>query len=53
MAKKTNEQFLSEIKIRCKSCNNVWFNSPTHLLSGQGCPYCAGKHKHQNHLIMN
>ncbi|MCE2265790.1 hypothetical protein GPX01_08475 [Streptococcus thermophilus] len=66
MIKKTNEQFLSEIKtinngryeileeykgarekikIRCKSCNNVWFNSPTHLLSGQGCPYCAGKHK--------
>lgn len=66
MIKKTNEQFLSEIKtinngryeileeykgarekikIRCKSCNNVWFNSPTHLLSGQGCPYCAGKYK--------
>ena len=35
-----------KIKLQCK--NNpahIWYNSPTHLLNGQGCPYCAIGHK--------
>lgn len=31
------------IKCKCKSCGHEWENTPSNLLRGEGCPYCANK----------
>ena len=34
------------IKLQCKiNSKHIWYNSPTHLLNGEGCPFCAPGHK--------
>lgn len=30
---------------KCNRCGYLWFNTPNHLLKGQGCPKCNGKYK--------
>ena len=34
-----------KVRLKCCTCGKVWENTPTHLLRGQACPYCAGKNK--------
>lgn len=34
-----------KVRLKCCTCGKVWKNTPTHLLRGQACPYCAGKNK--------
>lgn len=30
----------TNLKIKCKKCNNYFFQTPSNHLSGKGCPYC-------------
>lgn len=32
-----------KIKCKCKKCGHEWENTPSNLLQGQECPYCANK----------
>lgn len=32
-----------KVRLKCCTCGKVWENTPTHLLRGQACPYCAGE----------
>lgn len=38
---KSNELVL----LKCKIDNNIWKNTPSHLLNGQGCPKCSNKRR--------
>ncbi len=33
------------LKCRCTACGNVWYTTPTNLLSGRSCPICAVKRR--------
>ena len=35
----------SHVKIRCRKCDILFMKTPTHHLSGQGCPSCTNKVK--------
>lgn len=35
---------VTKIRFQCKS-GHVWSAKPSNILSGFGCPYCAGRHK--------
>lgn len=46
----------NNIELRCKKCHKTWVNSPTHLLSGEGCPHCkssTGERRIHNFLDDN
>lgn len=32
-----------KIKCKCKKCGHEWESTPSNLLQGQGCPFCANK----------
>ncbi len=40
-----------KIQLKCNVCGRKWQNSPTHLLRGQGCPFCVGKHKNDETFL--
>ena len=38
-----------KIRFKCLICDNIWENTPTNILSGQGCPRCAPKKQAKTH----
>lgn len=39
------EKAASKVTVRCKVCGHIWDSTPSNLLSGYGCPACAGNIK--------
>lgn len=35
----------TKIEVQCRTCGHIWSSKPTNLLSGYGCPVCAGNIK--------
>jgi hypothetical protein len=33
----------TKIRFKCKLDGHVWFNTPGHIIKGQGCPACSGR----------
>ena len=49
-AKRIGEYINSSTKIEheCTVCGHTWLAIPAHIISGRGCPYCAGTLKYTN-----
>ncbi|HJI48865.1 MAG TPA: hypothetical protein OIL97_04875 [Oscillospiraceae bacterium] len=43
----------TKIKVKCKKCDFVWEVTPNSLLSGRGCPKCAGTQRKSNEQFLD
>lgn len=43
----------TKIHCKCKICEHEWYPTPDSLLSGHGCPACAGNRKMDTSLFIN
>jgi uncharacterized protein YbaR (Trm112 family) len=51
--KKYYKKLSESTKIKCNTCKHVFSQSPQKHLSGQGCPYCHGKHLKTTEQFLN
>ena len=43
----------SKMKVMCSKCLKTWESTPSSLLHGNGCPYCAGNHRKTHEMFID